>query len=61
MQRLLNTATRDMDGVRDDGRSYAVVDETGYVKKGPHSVGVKRQYRGTTGRIGNCQIGVFLV
>jgi len=28
-----------------------VVDETGFLKKGEHSVGVARQYSGTAGRI----------
>jgi SRSO17 transposase len=37
-----------------------VLDETGFLKKGNKSVGVKRQYSGTAGRIENCQIGVFL-
>jgi SRSO17 transposase len=37
-----------------------VLDETGFVKKGTHSVGVARQYSGTAGRVENCQIGVFL-
>lgn len=37
-----------------------VVDETGFLKKGVHSVGVARQYSGTAGRIENCQIGVFV-
>ena len=37
-----------------------VVDETGFLKQGRQSVGVKRQYSGTAGRIENCQIGVFL-
>jgi SRSO17 transposase len=37
-----------------------VIDETGFLKKGTKSVGVRRQYRGTAGRIENCQIGVFL-
>src|SRR5882672_8638613 len=37
-----------------------IVDETGFLKKGDKSVGVKRQYSGTAGRIENCQIGVFL-
>ncbi len=37
-----------------------VVDETGFLKQGKHSCGVKRQYSGTAGRIENCQIGVFL-
>ena len=71
MQRLLYHAKWDADLVRDDLRSYVVehlddgkpvlvVDETGFVKKGAKSVGVKRQYSGTAGRIENCQIGVFL-
>ncbi len=71
MQRLLGTTAWDVDGVRDDLREYVVevigtpegivvIDETGFLKKGIHSVGVKRQYSGTAGRIENCQIGVFL-
>ena len=71
MQRLLATADWDADAVRDDLRAYVVehlgdpgavlvVDETGFLKKGPKSVGVQRQYSGTAGRIENCQIGVFL-
>jgi SRSO17 transposase len=35
-----------------------VVDDTGVVKDGKHSPGVKRQYSGTLGKIGNCQISV---
>ena len=35
-----------------------VVDDTGVVKDGKHSPGVKRQYSGTLGKIGNCQITV---
>ena len=37
-----------------------VVDETGFLKKGEKSVGVKRQYTGTAGKTENCQIGVFV-
>ena len=33
-----------------------VVDDTGIVKDGRHSPGVKRQYSGTLGKIGNCQV-----
>src|SRR3954465_9386407 len=33
-----------------------VVDDTGVVKDGKHSPGVKRQYSGTLGKIGNCQV-----
>ena len=61
----------DADAVRDDLRAYVVehlgdpdavlvLDETGFLKKGDKSAGVKRQYSGTAGRIENCQIGVFL-
>jgi len=71
MQRLLSTADWDVNGVRDDLCRYVietlgtpagvlVVDESGFLKKGTYSVGVKRQYSGTAGRIENCQIGVFL-
>jgi SRSO17 transposase len=35
-----------------------IVDDTGIVKDGRHSPGVKRQYSGTLGKIGNCQITV---
>ena len=71
MQRLLNAATWDVEGLRDDVRAYVaqhlghadgvlVVDETGFLKKGTKSAGVQRQYSGTAGRIENCQLGVFL-
>ena len=36
-----------------------IIDETGFLKKGKHSVGVGRQYSGTAGRIENSQVGVF--
>jgi SRSO17 transposase len=70
MQRLLRTADWNADTVRDELRGYVVerlgpggvliVDETGFIKKGVRSAGVARQYTGTTGKIDNCQIGVFL-
>jgi SRSO17 transposase len=37
-----------------------VVDDTGFVKKGTHSVGVTRQYCGQVGKQENCRIGVSL-
>src|SRR3954454_469005 len=69
MQRLLRTADWNAHAVRDELRAYVVerlgaggvliVDETGFIKKGTRSAGVGRQYTGTTGKIDNCQIGVF--
>ncbi|MFD7409914.1 transposase, partial [Streptomyces sp. NPDC059866] len=60
MQHLLCRAVWDADAVRDDVREYVVehlhddaavlvVDETGDLKKGAHTVGVQRQYTGTAG------------
>src|SRR5260221_1500932 len=71
MQRRLNVARWDADGVRDDLLAYVrehladpaailVVDETGFLKKGTKSAGVKRQYTGTAGKRENCQLGVFV-
>ena len=71
VQRLLAVYQWDADQVRDDLQGYVVehlgdaggvlvVDETGFLKQGKKSVGVKRQYSGTAGKVENCQIGVFL-
>jgi SRSO17 transposase len=37
-----------------------IVDDTGFPKKGEHSVGVSRQYSGTLGRVDNCQVATSL-
>lgn len=71
LQHLLGRARWDADAVRDELRAYVrerlgdqhavlIIDETGFLKKGTKSVGVKRQYSGTAGRVENCQVGVFL-
>lgn len=71
IQQFLYRAQWAADEVRDDLQAYViehlsdrngvlVVDESGFLKKGNHSVGVAAQYCGTVGRVVNCQMGVFL-
>lgn len=71
MQRLLGEAVWDADKVRDDVRGYVVdalgdsgavliLDDTGDLKKGRHTIGTQRHYTGTAGRIENAQIAVYL-
>lgn len=71
MQGLLNDAVWDADAVRDDLRRFVIdelgvkggvliLDETGDLKRGSHTVGVQRQYTGTAGRIENAQVSTFL-
>jgi SRSO17 transposase len=71
LQHLLAGAVWDEHAVRDDIRDYLVehladpaavlvVDETGDLKKGSHTVGVGRQYIGTAGKVDNAQVAVYL-
>jgi SRSO17 transposase len=71
IQQFLYRARWEADEVRDDLQAYViehlsdeagvlVVDETGFLKKGEHSVGVQVQYCGTARGKANCQVGVFL-
>jgi len=70
MQRLISDVVWDEDHMRwthhhlvndDLGDPEGIVsfDESGFPKKGKHSVGVARQYCGSLGKVENCQVGVF--
>lgn len=52
-QRLVGETLGEADGV-------ILIDESGVVKQGEHSVGVAAQYCGAVGKVANCQVGVYL-
>src|SRR5438067_13427430 len=67
LQQFITSSTWDYVAVRRNiGRWFAasqpvealVVDDTGFAKDGSASPCVARQYSGTLGKIGNCQVGV---
>jgi len=67
LQQFITSSTWDYTAVRRNvARWFAgsqpvealVVDDTGFGKDGPASPCVARQYSGTLGKIGNCQVGV---
>lgn len=71
MQRLLTEVKLDRDGAfgeyrrqmlaeTSDPQGILVIDDTGFPKRGRHSVCVARQYCGSHGKVENCQIGVSL-
>lgn len=69
-QAILGRAKWDADALRDIVRKYALetladseavlaIGETAFIKQGKTSCGVARQVNGSTGKMANCQIGVF--
>ena len=53
--RLATKADAELPGIE-----ALIIDDTGFPKKGQHSVGVQRQYSGTLGRQDNCQVATSL-
>ncbi len=58
--RVIERIQEDVASLLEEPDAVFVVDETGFTKQGTKSVGVARQYSGTLGKVGNCQIGVLL-
>ena len=71
LQHMLTNSAWDHRGVLDQvameadaqlggsAESGLLIDESGFAKKGTHSVGVARQWCGRLGKVDNCQVGVF--
>jgi SRSO17 transposase len=59
-QAVLRTYRRLLAPPLADPAGVIVIDDTGFAKKGRHSVGVARQYSGTLGKTDNCQVAVSL-
>ena len=56
-EEVMATSTRTMSRTASE-EGILIVDDTGQEKKGRRSPGVSRQYSGTLGKIGNCQVFV---
>jgi SRSO17 transposase len=58
-EKLLQKHWQLVDETLGEDDAVYIVDESGFPKKGEHSVGVARQWCGVLGKVENCQVGVF--
>jgi len=56
---VMDQVAQDVNQLLGGNESCLLLDESGFGKKGAHSVGVARQWNGRLGKVDNCQVGVF--
>ena len=58
-QAVMDQVAQEVNQLLGGDGSCLLLDESGFQKKGEHSVGVARQWNGRLGKVDNCQVGVF--
>ena len=58
-QAVMDQVAQEVNLLLGGDESCLLLDESGFEKKGAHSVGVARQWNGRLGKVDNCQVGVF--